>query len=30
MEGRVAFVESVNFEKAGLLRKIFSSIDWNR
>jgi len=30
LEGRVAFVESVNPEKAGLLRKILSRIDWNR
>ena len=30
LEGRVAFVESVNFEKAMLLRGILSGIDWSR
>jgi len=30
LEGRVAFVESVNLEKAALLREILTRIDWNR
>ena len=30
LEGRVAFVESVNFEKAALLRGILSRIDWQK
>ena len=30
LDGRVAFVESVNFEKAARLRGILSRIDWNR
>lgn len=30
LEGRVAFMESVNFEKAGLLRGILTRIDWQK
>lgn len=30
LEGRVAFAESVNFEKAARLREILSKIDWQR
>jgi len=30
LEGRVAFVESVNFKKARLLRELLLRIDWNR
>jgi retron-type reverse transcriptase len=30
LEGRVAFVESVNFEKAARLREILSRIDWTQ
>src|SRR5579883_3024327 len=30
LEGRVAFVESVNFEKGRFLREILTSIDWAR